>query len=483
MVTLRSGKDSQNTRENSGPNEPQHGTPAAAVGQNNLNATAKAKQPISVEIEEYSNLELMDEFMSTESVPEDQQDTGGISGAGLSREELRLSPVSRQRTPRLSRRSRRVNGGTLESSKGRRNDGGDEAESEDDNRMEAMISTLMKQLKGEQGEKKSGAERQAKVNRDDSSTQRGKSEQANYSDTAWTVQAHPIALQSLSLPVLDSKLDLESHLCMVEQILEERGYLQEGSFNPRLRASAASLVIESMKGLPEVLESAKALHRQGLQWSEFRATLVKEFGSRHHLLDELESRMRSLTFKKPYSTFISEIKSIHNLNRRIYADEEDRRRLVQNVIRSLPANIAKGMIDRLLKIDVDFERVQFDMFISNLEMILVSKEALERYHPSITERRSPLGVNQIQENDRWQENWCKQFRGVLFCSGIGHEDELNRLCMENKEIQVKFIPRGRKGPFAMLGYNSDSPPQLACYNRPFRWGRHQDESRSKSKNW
>lgn len=31
MVTLRSGKDSQNTRENSGPNEPQHGTPAAAV--------------------------------------------------------------------------------------------------------------------------------------------------------------------------------------------------------------------------------------------------------------------------------------------------------------------------------------------------------------------------------------------------------------------------------------------------------------------
>ena len=137
-----------------------------------------------------------------------------------------------------------------------------------------------------------------------------------------------------------------------------------------------------------------------------------------------------------------------------------------------------------MNFDLDYEIVPFNDVIGVLERILFSREAVERATPSEYKKngRNP-SINQITETAKkkgWQEDWARKFKGVLYCRGAGHEEELNRLVKSDPSLQVKFVPSGKQGPFALLGYNSDDAPTLSCINRPFRFGGMNDSKSSKN---
>jgi hypothetical protein len=162
----------------------------------------------------------------------------------------------------------------------------------------------------------------------------------------------PFIMQApvMPLPLLEKKIDIDAHLRVVEEILTERQLIIMGRFNTSIKASTASLVIESLKSFPDVHASAKDKYRQGLDWNEMRSDLSKEFGSRYHLIDEMETQLRQLSFRSPYTAFIADLKMMYNLNLRLYADSSDRRRIVRKIIQVVPAGVRKPLIEKFVKL-------------------------------------------------------------------------------------------------------------------------------------
>ena len=61
-----------------------------------------------------------------------------------------------------------------------------------------------------------------------------------------------------------------------------------------------------------------------------------------------------------------------------------------------------------------------------------------------------------------------RFKG---CRNIDSSDpetyNSRELAEVDKSLELKTFAKGKKGPYALLGYRNSEPPVLACTNRPF----------------
>jgi hypothetical protein len=265
--------------------------------------------------------------------------------------------------------------------------------------------------------------------------------------------------------------------------LEERGLVTDGEFTPGMTANAASAVIESLSRMTEVAAAARDKQRQGLSWRQMQQELLREFASRQQQLDSMNEKMARIKCDRPYASFVSEVKNVYNLHGRLYSDNSDHRNFVRWLLGIIPLGIAKSTVESLVRVKEDFELLPFSRIIDEIDRKLQTKETVDRLRigesatgakavssvsPSAPRRIAT--VNQVSESNApkmWQSDWCKTFKVVLYFSGTGHEEELKRVVAANPGLEVRFVPRGKKGPFALLGCPTESVPALSCYDRPF----------------
>jgi hypothetical protein len=269
---------------------------------------------------------------------------------------------------------------------------------------------------------------------------------------------------------------LESHLRLVNEILQERGYIVNGQFNPQLRATTASMVVETFKSVEDIYLMVKERYREGASWEAIQRALLRSFGSRHQLLEELDKRMNKLKFVKPYSVFISDVKSLYHLNRRLFSEGSDRRRLVQHVLSCLPEHVGRPLIDRLMRIDSDFElAVSFDKFVEMLETSLATKEAVERVYPRSTQTHQPIVRRVFQVDpvspltgEKNENRFFEKYENILVCTGRDAAKVIQEALQRDPALGAKLNMRNKKGyTYHLVGYNGSQAPELSCKSRPF----------------
>ena len=89
----------------------------------------------------------------------------------------------------------------------------------------------------------------------------------------------------------------------------------------------------------------------------------------------------------------------------------------------------------------------------------------EDFRPEVKCRVRAMVIDR-RASTHWLEDWIKPFKGVLYCAGPGHRDEVIKACNEDKTLQSKYFHRGRRGPYWLVGYFGETPV-LKCFNRPF----------------
>ena len=302
----------------------------------------------------------------------------------------------------------------------------------------------------------------------------------------WTSEIGTLVGQmpmSLPLPSLTKKIDLESHLKTMSDILEELGCMEDGDFKAGVRCRVRAMVIESFKGCPEVHDFARASDKAYMSWPQLQDTLLRQYRSRVYLKAEVDKALRSLVCKTPYSDFVNQVRGLYYLYRRFYEDKTEVRALVRKVIEVVPDDVARRLITNLTLINIDWEAaVPFEEFVGKLEQSLASNEAFTQIKGGLSRAQRVNFVQQKEKrsNGEWLEDWVQGFRGVLYCTGPGHRDEIMKAAESNKSIQCKHF-KGNKGPYTLVGYSGEKP-SFKCFNRPFVLRQAQGQSVRQSKN-
>ena len=281
---------------------------------------------------------------------------------------------------------------------------------------------------------------------------------------------------SMPMPVLKSRLDLPDHLMILNQSLEELGYVVNGEFKPGMVMLVRNLVNDSLKEVPEVHRFSTGPGKMQLRWKELQALLVQEFASVHHIKSEIDTKLKNLTYQRPASTFISAIRDLYHLHRLFYtANPDSIRQLVNKIIQVLPRTTSSHLIRHLFLINPDWEiAMPFAegpgrTFISVLEQQLSAAQTIAEVLGEQKPNRSPSDrVNFVEpkKKEPWLESWCQKFQGVIRCHGPSHREEVEQLVGRDRTLEAKFFPNGKKGPYCLIGFNG-SAPTLKCANRPF----------------
>jgi len=174
----------------------------------------------------------------------------------------------------------------------------------------------------------------------------------------------------------------------------------------------------------------------------------------HKLKSPLDSLAERLRYPKSACTvFTSAVREVYQLHRQFYLSNSDAlRRLIERIVDIVPSPVSSFLISKLYSINADwhsavpFAEGEGMTFMSLLEQRLASAEVADQFQ----KRQSP--VLQVRERKPWLADWCKQFKGVLRCTGAGHREELEGLG-SSEQFETKFFHRGSFGPYAhMLGY-------------------------------
>jgi hypothetical protein len=276
------------------------------------------------------------------------------------------------------------------------------------------------------------------------------------------------AQMTLPTPTLTHKLGIRDHLDSVFEILLAMGLAVDDDFrpDPASRIIARNLVNDSLKNVPEVHRLVCDSGYRNLSWSQLKTWLVKEFASPHHVRLEMDAKLKALSYKRPCTVFTSAVREVYQLHRQFYLSNSDAlRRLIERIVDIVPSPVSSFLISKLYSINADwhsavpFAEGEGMTFMSLLEQRLASAEVADQFQ----KRQSP--VLQVRERKPWLADWCKQFKGVLRCTGAGHREELEGLG-SSEQFETKFFHRGRFGPYALVGYKT-TPPTLTCSHKPF----------------
>ena len=281
------------------------------------------------------------------------------------------------------------------------------------------------------------------------------------------------APMSLPMPALQDRLQITDHLEALNETLTEMGYVVEGHFRPGMTTLVRNLVVDSLKAVPEVQRFASGPGKRHLAWPDLQALLVQEFASIHHIRQELDSKLKSLTLKRPTSAFLSAIREIYHLHSLFYKSDGGMiRSLVNRVLELIPPAISTEIVRELYCIDSDWQRaLPFAegprTFMTLLEMKLSSQEIVENLQRRRANHQSQDKINLVYDKKKpWLKDWCDMFQGVLYCNGPNHLEEVERLAEVDRSVEVKIMRKGRSGPYALVGYKG-AAPRLSCNNKPF----------------
>ena len=268
------------------------------------------------------------------------------------------------------------------------------------------------------------------------------------------------------LPALTSIMQLQRHYRYCEMLL-----LEEGIDLDRLKAKLA--LVETLSPFQDLKNSAFSL-TEGT-WAQMKATLVRCYCDPNNLRMDIERRLVELQFvPSRMFEFVTAARALHC---QISDDCIDVSGCVSRIFGKIPEQLLTHVITEARRRNPagDWRLAPFENLLAYLSEAISLSQAIDevnlrrradQYPPATTYRQpSSVRVSQISEGKvPWLEKWVDGFKGVLFCNGLEGEAELKALSSDLYE--VKFI-NGRKGPYALVGFRSDTPPQLSCSSRPF----------------
>ena len=280
------------------------------------------------------------------------------------------------------------------------------------------------------------------------------------------------ALSGIQLPSLESKIELDNHIRRVNGMLTEMNLLRDDGIVPGYRTRLLTMIGQSLTSVKEVHLSFVELERRGHGWKEIQSELLRQFCSRSELRRELAEKLNRLQFKKPFTSFMSQVKEVYYLHIRFYEDKSELRSLVRTVMHKVPTYISRQLLKEMMSKSDDWEvSVPFTAFLERLEKALHFASECEDLGYTNSRYGSSRFVDKVaavgERKSAWLEDWCAKFDHVLYCYGAGHRDELLKLAKENDSIEVKTFDRSKRGPYALIGCKTIESPKLECYSRPF----------------
>jgi hypothetical protein len=305
-----------------------------------------------------------------------------------------------------------------------------------------------------------------------------------------------IAPLNIHLPLLQSETALEGHLRRVLILLSEYRLVNNGKIIDGYNFSVLSLVVETFRGVPAVYSEAQYQVEVGVGLSELSEILLSQFCHRSALYNLVREQLSALKLERPYSRYISNLRSVYRLHQRVFSRDENISKLIDHILLTVPRAASRKLGKELQAIDpIQWQTaLPFDShdggksILSILSAALAEEEIVEdldsrikslkaSIHPSPTNTPAKTGPidrakrsfeEQTKSKVPWLEEWVKKFKKVYKCWGDGCFEQLKNLDESFRQTtgkgEVKFI---RSRGYAFVGINEDLPSPLACQHKEF----------------